>query len=32
MDDELLDNKKLFNNEYDYIGKEVLIFNLDLNS
>jgi hypothetical protein len=30
IDDELFDNKKLFNNECEYIGKEVLVFHLNL--
>jgi hypothetical protein len=32
IDEELFSNKKLFNNNFEYIGKEVLIFNLDLDS
>ena len=30
IDDEVFSNKKLFNSDGDFIGKEVLIFNLDL--
>jgi hypothetical protein len=30
IDDELFDNKKLFNDECEYIGKEVLVFHLNL--